>query len=504
MKKFNAMLLLDGYKLGHRKQYPKGTEKVYSTWTPRGSRIEGVSEVPCFGIQMFVKKWLIEYFDEFFFKGDINEITSDYKRFMKAYLGEENADTSHIEALHKLGFLPLKIKALPEGTMTPLRVPMITMENTLPEFYWLTNYIETIMSSELWYTMTSTSTSMMYKKILNKYHMETVGHTNMVKFSAHDFSFRGQSSYESAILSGLGHLLSFVGTDTVPAILAAEKYYGADIEKELVGCSVNATEHAVMEAGGKSTEYDTYHRLLTEVYPKGIVSVVSDTWDYWKVITETLLELKDVIINREGTLTVRPDSGNPKDIICGTFKGQSENRGLLNAQEKGSIEVLWDTFGGTTNELGYKVLDPHISLIYGEAIQPELMDDILNTLKEKGFASTNVLFGVGSYGFLSGGVSGGIATRDTYGFAVKATYTVIDGVEVPIFKDPKTDDGLKKSQRGMVAVCKNADGKITYTDGLLKTQLDNVRMNLLEDVFVDGKLVREQTLAEIRAILTKE
>jgi len=493
MKNINTMLLLDGYKLGHRIQYPKGTEKVYSTFTPRGSRIDGVDEIVFFGLQAFIKKYLIDYYNVNFFEEDIDEIVNDYKRFIKYYLGDDDADVEHIRNLHKLGYLPIEIRAIKEGLKVQMRVPMFTIESTHPEFSWITNYLETLVSSEMWYPIVSANTSLMYRDIADRFAKETIGDTGFSKFQCHDFSQRGQHCTESAILSGMAHMLSFVGTDVVPAVVNIEKYYNGNMEKEMIGVSVNATEHAVMCAGEKDSEYETYKRLLTETYPKGIISIVSDTWDYWNVLTDILVKLKPIIMERNGVTTLRPDSGNPFKIICGDPESNLEH------VRKGSIEVLWDLFGGSINNLGYKVLDSHIGLIYGEAIQPQLMESILKRLKEKGFASTNILFGVGSYGFLSGGVGGGIATRDTFGIACKATYVVVNGEERKIFKDPKTDDGLKKSQKGMVVVALNENDKMIAIDDNTSSERDYLSsVDLLEVVFKNGKLIRDDSISDIR------
>lgn len=245
MNYLNAMLLCDFYKVSHRLMYPVGTSSVYSTWTPRDSRMENVDKVVAFGFQAFVLKYLIGFFNANFFDVPKETVVQDYKRILKNTLGLTEVDTSHIEALHDLGYLPLEVKALPEGTLCPLRVPMMTVRNTHPDFFWLTNYIETLASNSLWQSSTSATIAHEYKKILNKYAMDTVGNTDFVQFQAHDFSMRGMSSLESSTLSGMGHLLSFVGTDTIPAIQAAEHYYYANVEKELVGTSIPATEHSV-------------------------------------------------------------------------------------------------------------------------------------------------------------------------------------------------------------------------------------------------------------------
>lgn len=490
MKKTNypATLLCDFYKISHREQYPEGTEVVYSTWTPRTSRIEDVNEVVAFGFQAFIKKYLIEYFNEHFFNRKEEDIVEEYKRYIKFTLGIESPNADHIIALHRLGYMPIKIKALPEGTLTPIRVPMLTIENTIPEFYWLTNYLETLMSTELWMATTSATIAFKYRKILEKYAKETGGDLGFVPFQGHDFSMRGMATLDSAKISGAGHLLSFVGTDTIPAIAFMEEFYNADIEKELVGTSISATEHSVMMSYGKNKEFETYKKLITETYPKGFLSIVSDTWDLWKVLTDIITPLKEDILARDGKIVVRPDSGDPVKIICGDINSFN----LL--ENKGVIEILWDIFGGTINAKGYKELDPHIGAIYGDAITTERATKISEQLKAKGFSSTNIVYGIGSYTYQYN-------TRDTFGFALKSTYVKVNGKERLIFKDPITDDGTKKSQKGMVAVLKDKDDKLYCVDKLNQekiTKINNKGVNLLKEIFVDGKLTKETSLADIR------
>jgi nicotinamide phosphoribosyltransferase len=300
---------------------------------------------------------------------------------------------------------------------------------------------------------------------------------------------------EAAMLSGAGHLTSFVGTDTVPAIAALEKYYNADIEKELVGTSIPATEHSVMCAGGKETELNTYRRLITEVYPDGFISIVSDTWDLWNTITNILPQLKDEIMARDGKVVIRPDSGDPVDIICGEdrfdSREQFEEQKDLEClpEDKGVIELLWDIFGGTTNDLGFKELDPHIGCIYGDSITPERCEEICKRLNVKGFASTNMVYGIGSYTYQYN-------TRDTFGFAMKSTCCVVNGEERMIFKDPVTDDGTKKSNTGCVAVLDDAVGSIACIDELpLSAEVEGDK---LRTIFKDGEMIIDDSLAQIR------
>lgn len=488
MKNLQAMLMTDFYKIGHRKQYPKGTEIVYSTFTPRASRIDGVNEVVNFGLQGFIKEYLIDFFNSNFFSQEKSKIVSDYSRFVKNTLGDQNPETKHIEDLHDLGHLPLEINALPEGTKVPLRVPMFTIHNTDSRFFWLTNFLETLMSCNLWVTSTSATIANRYKKLLNEYAIKTTGSTDFVQFQGHDFSMRGMSSLSSSVKSGAAHLLSFVGTDTIPAIGYLEEYYGANIEKELVGCSVPATEHSVQCAYGNDLKY--FDNML-KLYPQGIVSIVSDGYDFWKVITEVVPSLKDKILARNGTgmdkVVIRPDSGDPVKIICGDPDAAEE------CVRKGAVECLWDTFGGTTTEQGYKVLDSHIGLIYGDAITYERCKEICENLEKKGFASVNLVYGIGSYTYQ-------MNTRDTFGFALKSTLCKVSGEEKQIYKDPKTDDGIKKSQKGAVMVYQTVDGNLAFADNMTLEESKNDK-NLLTTVFKNGKLVKEQTLSEIRNLL---
>lgn len=475
----SMMLLADFYKLSHRAQYPKGIQKVYSTWTPRTSRIPGIDKVVAFGFQAFLHDYQ-RMFQDLFFDKPWNEIENEYKRIVKNTLGDPNPDTSHIEYLHDLGYLPLKIQAIPEGTLVPIRVPMLTIENTDPNCFWLTNYLETLMSCSLWQASTSATIANAYRVLLERYATETAGNIDFVQFQGHDFSMRGMSSLQSAISSGEGHLLSFVGTDTIPAIQALEAHYYADVTKELVGTSIPATEHSVQCAYADDDEY--FRRMVTEVYPSGFVSIVSDGYDFWDVINRVLPSLKEAIMAREGKVVIRPDSGDPVKIVCGDPDGKTE------AERKGAIECLWDLFGGTVNAQGYKELDPHIGLIYGDAITLTRCEQICEQLKQKGFASTNVVYGIGSYTYQYN-------TRDTFGFTIKSSLCVVDGQEKEIFKDPKTDNGIKKSLKGRVSVVEE-NGKLVAKD-----QQPEGSPTLMNTIFENGLMFNPRTLSEVRKTL---
>jgi nicotinamide phosphoribosyltransferase len=233
--------------------------------------------------------------------------------------------------------------------------------------------------------------------------------------------------------------------------------------------------------GTTEGEFDTFKRLICDLYPKGIVSIVSDTWDLWKVLTDYLPRLKNEISSREGRVVIRPDSGDPVDIICGNANGKTE------VERKGVIELLWDVFGGSVNVKGYKELIPQIAAIYGDSITLQRAEEICSRLKLKGFASTNVILGIGSYTYQYN-------TRDTFGFAMKATYGEVNGEGRAIFKDPITDDGTKKSAKGLM--------KITLENGAYKL-IDNVawedeKQGELVEIFQDGKLLVDWTLSDIR------
>jgi nicotinamide phosphoribosyltransferase len=478
----NPLLLTDGYKVDHRRQYPDGTTLVYSNWTPRKSRIEGVEEVVFFGLQYFIKKYIIEDFDTYFFKQPKEEVVKKYSRRINNYLGENQVGTKHIEDLHDLGYIPMVFKALPEGTSVPIRVPMFTMYNTIPEFFWLTNYFETLLSAVVWLPCNSATIAKQYRKVLDKYAAQTSSIPEFVDWQGHDFSMRGMGGIEAAVTSAAGHLLSFTGSDTIPAVDFFEEYYNANSDVELIAGSVAATEHSVMCMGTTEGECETFKRLITEVYPKGIVSIVSDTWDLWKVLTDYLPQLKNEIVAREGKVVIRPDSGDPVDIICGNPNGKNEQ------EKKGVIELLWDVFGGTTNAKGFKELVPQIGAIYGDSITVARATAICERLKAKGFASTNVVLGIGSFTYQYN-------TRDTFGFAMKATYGEVNGEGRAIFKDPITDDGTKKSAKGLMKI-DLVDGVYQLTDNV---SWEEERKGELKEVFRDGKLLINQSLSEIRA-----
>lgn len=440
-----------------------------------------------FGLQYFCQKYLIDYFNDNFFRRPKHQVLSEYKRRISTSLGSHLPSYQHLEKLHDLGYLPIRIKALPEGTVVPMRVPCLTITNTHEEFAWLTNFIETLLSTTIWQPCTSATIAHEYRKLLDGWAKKTGMPKEFVQWQGHDFSFRGMSSLESAVSSGMGHLLSFTGTDTIPAIDALEQYYGADCDSELIGGSVPATEHSVMCAGQQGSELETFRRLITEVYPSGIVSIVSDTWDLWKVCTEYLPALKSEILARDGKVVIRPDSGDPVDIICGDPEADPESPAY-----KGVVGLLWDVFGGTYTATGHRLLDSHIGAIYGDSITLKRADEICRRLREKNFAS-QVVFGIGSYTYQYN-------TRDTFGTAMKATLVTIDEKHIPISKCPVTDDGTKKSACGLLRVLEK-DGELVLEDNVPFAKESDSR---LRTVFYDGTVIRRTTLKEIREVLARQ
>jgi len=477
--KQSALMSCDSYKLGHADQYPEGTTKVYSNFTPRSTvhfkQPEGFEDnrIVWFGLQSFLLE-VDNVFNETFFKCKKETIVKEFSEFVAPFVGPKGFDTSRIEALHKLGYLPIEVKSLPEGSKVPIGVPVFTITNTLPEFYWLPNFLETWLSSELWKASTSATTSALYKRIIDKYSDTTGGSKEFVMWQGHDFSVRGMSGIQDSAKSGAGHLLSFLGTDNLPAVKLVKDAYGCTF----VGGSVPATEHSVMCAGGKEDEVQTFKRLLN-TYPSGVVSIVSDTWDYWNIVTNTAKELKEDILNRApdslglAKTVFRPDSGDPVKVIVGDSEAE-----VGSPQYKGSVECLWEIFGGTTNDKGYHTLNQRVGLIYGDSITPERCIAILQGLKSKGFASDNVVFGIGSYTFQ-------YCTRDTFGFAMKATYVEIDGEPKAIYKNPKTDSGIKKSAKGLLKVVLE-DGNYKLEDSVSK---EEEQQGELRTVYKDGKFI---------------
>ena len=480
MSPFNPVTLIDAYKFDHRRQYPVGTTRVYSNLTPRASRFDGVDEIILFGLQAFLRRYLMEEMAAFF-AADEDDVARRYQRRLDGLLGPNSIGTEHIVALHRLGYVPLRFTAVPEGAAVPVRIPMLTVENTHPDFFWLVNYVETILLASVWLPSTSATQAARLRRMLDEAARATGGEMAVVDWQGHDFSFRGMGSLEAAAASGAGHLLAFAGTDTIPALDFIDHYYPHSPDL-LVGGSVPATEHSVMCAGGERDEAETFARVL-DLYPDGVVSVVADTWDIWNVLTEILPSLRDEILERDGRLVIRPDSGDPVRILCGDPDAPFDH-----PAHRGVAQLLWDHFGGTINDLGMKVFDSHVGVIYGDSINHERAVAMTRRLAEIGFASTNVVLGIGSHTYQH-------VTRDTFGFAMKATWAEVDGVGRELFKDPVTDSGTKKSAAGRLAVVSTADGLRLIERATTEQETES----LLQPVWEDGKFVTEWTFEQVLA-----
>lgn len=488
MNYITAAHTIDGYKVSHKEQYPVGTTQVYSNFTARHSKYfkqaSFDSNVVVFGTQYLVD-YLHTLWRETFFKKPIAVALDVISFRIKAYSG--HTDFSHFEQLHNLGYLPITIKALPEGTLAPLQTPILTITNTHPDFFWLPNYLETFISCELWHIITSATVAREYSKVLKHWSDLTCDNGDHLPFQAHDFSMRGHTSVHSAAKSGAAHLLFSMGTDTVPAIDFLEYYYN-----DFTGHSIPASEHSTMTANIQSympeldirrAETATFKDLITRVYPSGLVALVSDSYNFWDTLTITLPELKDIIMSRDGKLVIRPDSGNPIDVICGDLSARRSY------EYAGAIEVLWDIFGGTINSKGYKVLDPHIGLIYGDSITIDRANEICKRLKAKGFASSNVVFGIGSYTYQG-------TTRDTFGMAIKATAITNTGRHIELYKDP-TGDSSKKSAKGLMRVDLLNGRYVTHDQVSWEAESGGC----LKPIYSDGTILSKEKFSEIKARL---
>lgn len=570
MHNINPILLSDSYKLSHIIFTSKGVKTIYSNFTPRFTHyledrfpnFDG--KLVWFGLTATLKQVLIESWKENFFLRDKEEVIQEAKDILGPYIGME--DFSHFEDLHDLGYMPIEIKALSEGSLISKGTPCFTIKNTHEDYQWLPNYLESILTVQLWKVMTAATIGRLFKLVSEEYALKTTGSVEGTEFQNHDFSFRGQSSFESGGAAGAAFLISSKGTDNISALQYIRSYYNTDVNKTPVAFSIPAGEHSVTTLGiqinalkyqdqDKSqrlilAEHDYLEEILTK-FPTGLVAYVADSYDYFSFLTDILPKAKDSIMARDGKLVVRGDSGDPVDIIAGikvpdysdskdleeaayeafinnlnsdvktellvttfSYKGgfykshynvdydaedifqgwdcRKIEEYTLTPEEKGTIQILYEIFGGTVNDLGYKNLDSHIGMIYGDGITIPRATEIFERLKSKGFSSLNIVFGVGSFSlaFLS---------RDDLGIAVKATAAeVVNGDStslLPIYKDPKTDSS-KKSAKGLLKVTKDIDtGEFTLHDNV---SYEEECEGELKTVFLNGEFLIEPTFQEIR------
>lgn len=569
----NPMFITDCYKIGHPFMYDPLMHTLESNMTARSdARFKRTStyngKVVATGFQGLTKEYLIDSFNRNFFSRPLTEVVDEYVEMMDGIFGPGVITVDHITRLHNLQYLPIKVQALPEGSLVPMGVPFVRVKNTVKGFGWLTNYLETLISNYLWPMITNATVAFEFRKVLEAYALETVGEANpfVVGYQMHDFSLRGLLDGRNGNVN-FGHLLSAIGSDNIPTIAYAKKYYSP---QGYIAGSVPATEHSVASSNILNISYqlekfgkyeDTTRdesiplleqaeqifivKMITKVFPTGIFSYVTDTFDYWGVLTSILPRIKNVVLSRKETdspvptrLVIRPDSGNPLHIIAGykIYDTDKDPQGLTNSEildeyevvivdgkyyiiephydnwadfctgydlgeeipkhvAVGSIQTLWDIFGGTETAKGYKQLDSKIGLIYGDSITLRNLEEILSRLKENGFASTNVIFGVGSFTYQ-------FNTRDTFSMAIKATHATFydedaNDYSVDLYKDPKTGSREKKSAKGLVAVFKNEKG-FYLKEQATEADQDN---DCFVTYFDSGHIVTEYTLDDIRAEL---
>ena len=554
------MNLADFYKTGHPGMYPTETDVLVANFTHRSSKYAPVAMSPLFddklvwfGTTGFIKEFLIDTFNAEFFNTEKAVAVRKYKRRMDTALGLNKVSMTQLEKLHDLGYLPLEIRSLPEGERINMKVPPVLFINTHAGFPWVSTYFETLFSCESWKPATVATIAFEFRKLLTYFARLTGSPEDFVSWQGHDFSMRGMSGVHDAARCGAGHLLSFFGTDTIPAIDYLEDRYGANSDVELVGGSVPATEHSVMTlrillitqrlqrdpANAKLSvkelramaELEVIRELITDLFPSGIISIVADSFDFWNVISVIAPTLKEIIMSRtpdklgNAKVVFRPDSGDPVKILCGAaleinalthsavsaaldkgydhvtvggkyYAVEYADRSHVEtvwtevpatAELKGAVESLWDTFGGTITDKGFKLLDSHIGLIYGDGINMKRAMQILSRLAAKGFASGCVVMGIGSFTYQ-------MISRDSFGFALKAIYAEVAGEAVDIYKDPATDDGTKKSAKGMLRVEKEGDDYVLY-EQQTRAEFDR---GAHVAIFRDSRLLVDPSLAEMR------
>ena len=491
----NALLLCDTYKTCHDRMYPNSLNTLVSYWVPRKSmfKIEENQKMVFFGLQAFIQEYLIEYFNKNFFNLPLDEVLTTYRKYLNIQLGEGNYDVEKIENLHKLGYLPLRIDALPEGSKVNMGVPCIRVINTDRSFAWLVQWIECILQAELWKPCNHATIGNMYYNLAKLFYEHNVDDNIDPRMAFADFGMRGMSCMNEAVRCSAAWLLSANKTSSIPALPYIDKYYDADCSFNHIGIGAVSTEHSVMGANYAldGDERTFVKRLLTELYPNSSFSMVSDTYDYWNMVKNIIPSLKEEVLAHNGKLFIRPDSGDQVETVVNT------------------VLSLWDTFGGTINTKGYKVLDPHIGVILGDGCTLHTVREIWRQLNGLEFAANNVIFGVGAFCFTAmfEGDKMIVNTRDTWGVAMKATYGKFGDKELMIYKDPKTDtENLKKSHKGLVFVERDGDN-FKYTDGLMVDtygEYMKTHESAMRSVFINGKMYNRETFTTIRERLANE
>ena len=444
----NTILLSDSYKVTHWKQYPQGTTNVYSYFESRGGQFK---DTTFFGLQYIMDRYLTHPVT----MADIDEAEELYSQHFGMDLFNR-AGWEHIVNTHD-GLLPVKIKAVPEGTVVPTHNILMSIENTDPKVPWITNFLETILS-QVWYPSTVATLSGATRKLIRSYLVRT-GDPSLIDFKLHDFGFRGATTVEAAGIGGCAHLVNFLGTDTVPAMVTARDHYGAT---SAAGFSVPASEHSTMTSWGREHEVDAYRNMIKEYGGSPFYSVVSDSYDLFKAAREIWGDtLRSRVLGAGGTLVVRPDSGTPSVIVPQL------------------LQALGEKFGWSVNSNNYRVLNPKVRVIQGDGMDYNSIEATLSSMAVQGWSADNVTFGMG------GGLLQRV-NRDTQKFAFKCSSAVVNGEQRDVFKDPATDKG-KVSKKGRLGLSAE-----------MKTVHENAN-EVLETVFRDGRIVKRYTLDEVRA-----
>lgn len=455
----NPAVMTDSYKAGHYKQYPPGTTQIMSYFEARG---DGTEQVVFFGLQCILLKHFV---------GQVitQEMLDEATKFWAAHFGRDDVFNregwQYIIDKHG-GRLPIAIWAVGEGTPVNTSNVMMKVWNTDPKCYWLTNWLETILV-QAWYPTTIATNSREIKKVIASY-LEETGDPAGLPFKLHDFGYRGVSCDEQAGIGGMAHLVNFMGTDTVKGIVYANEYYNSG----MCGFSIPASEHSTMTSWGKEHEVDAFRNML-DINPSGLVACVSDSYDIYKACEKYWGEdLKDQIMNRDGTLVVRPDSGDPVEVTLRVF------------------EILWDKFGGETNDKGYRVLDPHIRMIQGDGIDAAMVIEILESFKRNKISADNIAFGSG----------GGLLQkfdRDTYRFAFKCCQIIVDGESRGVSKAPIA--GSKPSKAGDLVLIEGAGENAGNFGTSTREEANAYGLNdAMELVFLNGELMRHDDFDVVR------
>lgn len=538
--------LTDSYKVSHVVFEIKGVKEIYSNFTARfGKYMQEMvgaawdNQYVVFGVQYAMLE-MNHLFNTGFFDRHKAEVMQEMKDMFSPYIGW--TEYKHFEALHDLGYLPIKIKALPEGTLAPIGCPFLTARNTVDGFEWLPNYVESLLSTLIWKPLTIATMARFFRLKTNEFALKTNGSLLGTEFQNHDFHVRGASGWQSAAINGCAFLLSSCGTDNMPSLDYAERYYGSTNKRGFLAASVSAGEHSVTTLGiltmmealevGLVDGEEAYVDYVLDRIPTGIFSYVSDSFDYWALVDQILPNVKERIMQRDGKFVVRGDSGNPVHIIAGyrvlhispeatteqvhRWAKESYNDGnaevveyqdryykivmqgfdyslveILRSEAVGTIQRLYEIFGGTVNEQGFKVLDSHIGMIYGDGINLQRQHEILQRLEEKGFMSLNIVFGVGSYSL-------NMVGRDHLGMAIKATNAIVEIngqlVDKPIYKDPKTDSS-KKSARGLLQVTVEGNKVVAWKDCVTR---EEEGQGALRVVLEDSQHLNLETLFTVR------